>query len=108
MRPATDFMWSPAPVPVGVVLDAPKDPAHRPLEEVRPVREEDPALGPGERLVGARAQEVDALDHGPLELAARDEPEDVGRVVAEDRADVVARAAGPAPVVGGQGEARPG
>src|SRR3989304_5113755 len=94
------------PVPVRVVLELPREVPHRSLESSRAVREEDPALGPGERLVRARAEDVDALDQRLLELPARDEAEDVRRIVAQERADIVARPAEPSKVVREQDEAR--
>ena len=87
------------PIPVGVVLDPPEERLHGAVEQVLAVREEQTTLRTGERLVGAGTQHVDALQHGLLKFAARNQTEDMGRVVAEHRSDVVTCAAEPAQVV---------
>src|SRR5207253_3438783 len=87
------------PVPVGIVLDSPQETSPRAVEHVLSVREEQTALRSRERFVRARAEDVNALQHGLLELASGDQAEHMGGVVAQDCPDVVARSAEPPEVV---------
>src|SRR5205807_4500049 len=69
------------PVPVGIILDPPQEAAHRPLEQLLAVRKEQAALRSRERLVGARAEDIDALQHRLLEFAPGDQAELMGGIV---------------------------